>query len=128
MVPWRQEAHELYGMLPPRLHLVVISHDQASRAPRGIRHAGVVHNGIAVEHYPLRSQPRGTQGYLCFIGRASQDKGPATAIRIARRLGRHLKMMIKISERDVCGPRGGSSGVPRRFRTRSAVPGRQNPR
>jgi glycosyltransferase involved in cell wall biosynthesis len=110
--PWDPpEVAGCYATLPPGLHLVSISHDQAARAPDGLHHAGVVHNGIAVDHYPLRRAARGTDGYLCFVGRATPDKGPDTAIRVARQLGRHLEMLVKINEpkeraywRECCEP------------------------
>jgi glycosyltransferase involved in cell wall biosynthesis len=110
--PWDPpEVAGCYATLPPGLHLVSISHDQAARAPDGLHHAGVVHNGVAVDRYPLRRAPRGTDGYLCFVGRATPDKGPDTAIRVARKLGRHLEMLVKINEpqeraywRECCEP------------------------
>jgi glycosyltransferase involved in cell wall biosynthesis len=92
---------EFYATLPPRLHLVGISRHQVSGAPEGIHHAGMVYNGIPVEYYPLRAERRGRDGYLCFLGRASPNKGPDTAIRVAARLGRRLVMMVKIKPGDV---------------------------
>lgn len=96
--PWLAEVEGLYRALPPRLHLVAISHDQRARAPKGLPIAGVVPNGIRVAAYPLRPERRGTDGYLVFIGRANREKGPEVAVRVAQRLGRHLKMMVKINE------------------------------
>lgn len=96
--PWRAEMTRLYTALPPRLHLVAISHDQRSRAPQDLRIAGIVPNGTPVGHYPLRAERRGTGGYLVFIGRASPEKGPDVAVTVARRLGRPLKMVVKINE------------------------------
>jgi glycosyltransferase involved in cell wall biosynthesis len=95
---WYDDIRTYYSALPPRLHLVAISADQAARAPDAVRHVGVVHNGVQLAQYPMRSAPRGTQGYLCFVGRAHPDKGPDLAIRTAKRLRRHLKMMVKIQE------------------------------
>ena len=96
--PWRPMTRACYAALPPQLHLVDISHHQAAGAPESVYHAGVVYNGIAVERYPFRGQPRGQDGYLCFLGRANPDKGPDAAIRIATQLRRHLVMMVKINE------------------------------
>lgn len=96
--PWRDEVSAMYRALPPRLHLVAISHDQASRAPSDLAVAGVVPNGIPIGLYPPRLERRGTGGYLVFVGRANREKGPEIAVRVARRLGRHLKMLVKINE------------------------------
>lgn len=96
--PWRDEVSAMYRALPPRLHLVAISHDQRSRAPSEVAIAGVVPNGIPVDLYPPRLERRGTDGYLVFVGRANREKGPEVAVRVARRLGRHLKMLVKINE------------------------------
>lgn len=96
--PWRSEMTRLYTALPPRLHLVAISHDQRSRAPKGLPIQGIVPNGTPVDHYPLRPERRGTDGYLVFIGRASPEKGLDVAVTVARRMGRPLKMLVKINE------------------------------
>ena len=100
--PWHDDARALYPALPGPdeggLHLIAISHDQASRAPEGVRIDAVVHNGIPVERFRFRPAPRGQDGYLAFVGRANPDKGPDTAVRVARALGRPLKMAVKCNE------------------------------
>lgn len=93
--PWTDAAVRLYRLISDRVHLVAISHDQASRVPSDVTLAGVVHNGVPVERYPFGA---GGGGYLAFLGRASEEKGPATAIEVARRLGRPLRMAIKVNE------------------------------
>jgi glycosyltransferase involved in cell wall biosynthesis len=42
--------------------------------------------------------PRG--GYLAFLGRIAPEKGPESAIRIARTLGIHLKIAAKVDQVD----------------------------
>lgn len=96
--PWLPEVEGLYRALPPRLHLVAISQNQRARAPESLPIVGVVPNGIPLDRYPLRVERRGTDGYLFFIGRASREKGPEVAVRVAKRLGRKLKMVVKINE------------------------------
>lgn len=110
--PWTYEVGALHALLAPRLHLVAISHDQARRAPADVPVAGVVPNGIPVDGFPLRRERRGTGGYLAYVGRANREKGPEVAVEVARRLGRRLKMLMKINEpaeqaywRDVVVPR-----------------------
>lgn len=93
--PWTPSSTMLYRALSPHIHLVAISHDQARRAPDGIRLAGVVHNGIPVDRYPLRVDK---DDYLLFIGRANREKGPEIAAQVARMCGRRLVMAVKINE------------------------------
>jgi glycosyltransferase involved in cell wall biosynthesis len=89
----------LARLVAPPVRLVAISHDQAARSPADVPITAVVHNGIPVDRYPFRPNK---DDYLLFVGRASPDKGPAPAIEIARRLGRHLVMAIKINEPAEC--------------------------
>jgi glycosyltransferase involved in cell wall biosynthesis len=93
--PWTSDASGLYELIHDRVHLVAISHDHARRAPSGIRLAGVVPNGIDVAAHPFVAEPSGD---LAFVGRANPEKGPLLAIEVARRLGRHLRMAIKVNE------------------------------
>lgn len=96
--PWTDDVAALHALLAPRLHLVAISHDQARRAPPGVPVAGVVPNGIPVDSFPVRRERRGTSGYLVYVGRANREKGPEVAVQVARRLGRRLKMLVKVNE------------------------------
>ena len=95
--PWTPDVSALYAQIHDRVHLTAISHDHARRAPAGIRLAGVVHNGIDVAAHPFVAEPRHD---LAFVGRANPEKGPLLAIEVARRLGRHLRMAIKVNEPD----------------------------
>lgn len=95
--PWSLASSRVYRRLGRRVHLVAISHDQATRAPPGVRLAGVVRNGIQLERYP---PGRHEGGYLAFVGRASPEKGPEIAVEVARRLRLPLRMAIKINEPD----------------------------
>jgi glycosyltransferase involved in cell wall biosynthesis len=95
--PWTPEAGALYAQIHDRVHLTAISHDHASRAPDGVRLAGVVHNGVDVAAHHFVAEPSDD---LAFVGRANPEKGPLLAIEVARRLGRHLRMAIKVNEPD----------------------------
>lgn len=92
---WTGANEQLYRAISDRVALVGISHDQVSRTPSGIKVAGVVHNGIALERYPFRADK---EDFLLFVGRASADKGPEVAVEVARRVGLPLVMAIKVSE------------------------------
>jgi glycosyltransferase involved in cell wall biosynthesis len=93
--PWTSAASGLYAAVSRHIELVAISHDQADRAPAGVRVAAVVHNGIDVDAHPFVA----TKGdHLAFLGRANVEKGPEIAIEVARRLGRRLLMGVKVNE------------------------------
>ncbi len=70
--------------------LVAISRDQASAQPQVAW--DVVHNGLSLADAPFREQ-RGEA--LCFVGRMASEKGPADAVRIARAVGRPLRVASK---------------------------------
>ncbi len=113
--PWTPAAERLYTMVADRVNLVGISHDQARRAPAGVRIAAVVHNGIDMAAHPRGS---GAGGHLAFVGRASPEKGPEVAVEVARRLGLPLRMAIKVNEEaeqrywdDVIAPRIGAGVI-----------------
>jgi glycosyltransferase involved in cell wall biosynthesis len=92
--PWTNEARELYALVHHDVHLVAISEAQAAENP-AVRYAAIVHNGIDLDSYPYRAVK---DDFLLYIGRATPDKGPAEAIRIARQVGRPLKMILKRNE------------------------------
>ena len=93
--PWTTANERLYREICERVRLVAISHDQAARAPEGIRVAAVCHNGVPLDLYPFRAQK---EEFLLFVGRATADKGPEIAIEVAKRVGLPLVMAIKIAE------------------------------
>jgi len=93
--PWTQDNTLLYRTISRRVALTAISHDQASRAPDGVRVAAVVHNGIELDAYAVG---RDREDFLLFVGRASHEKGPEVAIEVARRVGLPLVMAIKVNE------------------------------
>lgn len=96
--PWTPEVIALHRAAGHRPNVVTISHDQARRAPADIQVAGVVPNGLALDDFTMRTDRPTDDGYLLFVGRAAPEKGPATAIEVAKRLGRKLKMLIKVNE------------------------------
>ena len=79
------------SLLHRRVHLVAISRSQAA-GYRGIRLAGVVHNGIDVSSYPFRQEK---EDFLLFVGRSCADKGPDRAVEGAWRVGLPLVMVVK---------------------------------
>jgi glycosyltransferase involved in cell wall biosynthesis len=94
--PWTEDTRRLYRLLEGRLHPVAISHSQRRLHP-AIHYAGVVHNGLDPAQFPFRTEK---EDFLCFVGRASPDKGVLHAIDIAERSGLRLVMVMKVNERD----------------------------
>lgn len=76
--------------------LVSISDAQRTPLP-GASWAGTVHHGLPLDLLRPTGPPG---GYLAFLGRISPEKGPAAAIRIARRAGRTLRIAAKIDTSD----------------------------
>jgi glycosyltransferase involved in cell wall biosynthesis len=92
--PWDDRAVRHYSLLHDRLHLVAISQAQRESNP-SVRYRGIVHNGIDLGAYPVRTEK---EDFLLFVGRSCRDKGPERAVEVARRAGMHLKMVVKRTE------------------------------
>jgi glycosyltransferase involved in cell wall biosynthesis len=76
----------------------LVSISEAQRAPLPFANwIGMVHHGLPADRLSASEKP-GT--YLAFLGRMSPEKGPESAIRIARRAGVALKMAAKIDRAD----------------------------
>lgn len=92
--PWTDASRPYYQRLADRIHLVAISDRQRQDNP-GVRYAGLVYNGIALDTYPV--QPEKGE-YVAYIGRANPEKVPDRTIRLARAAGMPLKMIVKRNE------------------------------
>ena len=85
-----------YGSVP----LVSISDDQRRAVEDlDLTWAATVYNGLDLRHY--RDVPHDGDGYLGFVGRIAQEKGPLAAIEISRRTGLPLRMAAKVGPTDV---------------------------
>lgn len=73
--------------------IVSISHKHKPKKLKLINHAGVVYNGLAMEHYPFSEIH---DGYLLFVGRMSRKKGLHHAITVAKKTGLPLKIAAKL--------------------------------
>jgi glycosyltransferase involved in cell wall biosynthesis len=73
------------------------SQRQGMPAVRGGTFTGVAYNGIDVEGFPFQAEKG---GYLLFLSRMSEEKGPHLAIEAARRTGRRLVMAGKVDDKD----------------------------
>ncbi|MDQ3897903.1 MAG: glycosyltransferase family 4 protein [Actinomycetota bacterium] len=92
--PWSEEARRFHAALENRVHLVAISESQASFNDE-LRYEGVVYNGLDIDAYPYREDK---EDFLLFLGRCNPEKGPEVAVEVAKRAGKHLKMVVKRSE------------------------------
>jgi len=78
--------------------LVSISDDQRRAvADLGLTWAATVYNGLDFAAYDVPHDP---DGYLGFVGRIAEEKGPVAAIEIARRSGLPLRMAAKVDPLD----------------------------
>jgi glycosyltransferase involved in cell wall biosynthesis len=86
--------------LYPNVGFVSISrHQRTALSDLEVSWVGNVYNGLDLGTY--LSAPRRLDGYLAFVGRISPEKGPATAVEIARRAGRTLRVAAKIDPLDL---------------------------
>jgi len=89
--PFTDQTRMLYRRIAHGHWFVAISESQRSMAPENLRWAGVVYNGIPLDHYPFREDK---DDFLFFLGRADEEKAPHLAIQAARRAGRRLVMCV----------------------------------
>jgi glycosyltransferase involved in cell wall biosynthesis len=94
---WTPQARRYYDLMNGRFEIVAISASQR-RNNEALRYAATIPNGIDLAAYPLGEGQR--DDFLVYIGRASADKAPDDAIRLARLAGRPLKLVCKHAEPD----------------------------
>jgi glycosyltransferase involved in cell wall biosynthesis len=92
--PFSEEMGRLCTLAGDRAWFVAISEDQRRHRP-GIRYAGVVHNGIDTDAYPMRE---GKEDFLFFLGRAAPEKGLLRAVLAAREAGMRLVVAVKLAQ------------------------------
>jgi len=94
--PIHAQAADIYRAVARRGAVIAISRDQASHAP-AVPVTRIIHHGMDLSAVPVGT---GSGGYLCFVGRACEDKGLLEAITIARQAGMHLKIAVKMREQE----------------------------
>jgi glycosyltransferase involved in cell wall biosynthesis len=80
--------------------LSLVSISDAQREPLGdlgLNWVRTVYHGLVPEEYPVG---RGLGGFLAFFGRIAPEKGPDTAITVAKRIGMPLKIAAKVDRVD----------------------------
>ncbi len=78
---------QAFREVPPNLLFNCVSKTQSSQFADLANLVGVVRNGIAVSRFPFVTEK---QGYLLWMGRICEEKGPHLAIDVARRTGMPL--------------------------------------
>jgi len=94
--PFDQDTKPYYSRHASKGSIVCISHSQASFAPERTEVAGVVHNPIDVNSWPVGYQK---EDWLLWLGRIVPEKGPQRAIRVARATGRPLVLAGNVQPR-----------------------------
>jgi glycosyltransferase involved in cell wall biosynthesis len=87
------EVRLLYSLVGPRAWFVAISEAQRACDP-DLNYAGVVHNGVDVDRYPLQEHK---EDFVLFLGRADPDKGWRRAVEVAVFAGERLVSAVKIA-------------------------------
>jgi glycosyltransferase involved in cell wall biosynthesis len=84
----------LYSFVEDRAWFVAISEAQKAHGSH-LRYAGVVHNGVDLDEYPLRKDK---DDFVLFLGRAAPEKGWRRAVEAARLAGERLVSAVKIAD------------------------------
>ncbi len=79
--PFTDDTRAFYAQHGSKGHAIALSDYQRSQAPEAVRIAAVISNPIVVDAFPFRAD---NDGYLLWIGRLNDDKGPQRAIAAAR--------------------------------------------
>lgn len=89
----RMDIPDMWPIYARNRHLPFVSISNAQRAPlRDAHWLGTVYHGIDLEELTFNGEP---DDYLVFLGRMSPEKGLDTAIRVAQRAGRRLKIAAR---------------------------------
>ena len=95
-----REAPHLHLAMMAELARVSMSDDQRRAVEDlDLTWAATVYNGLDLSHY--RDVPHDPDGYLGFVGRIAEEKGPLAAIEVSSRTGLPLRMAAKVDPTDV---------------------------
>ena len=97
-VPEARHALEAYPDVP------LVSISDAQRLPlldTRVTWAGTVPNGLDLSSYHAASSRTERGRHLAFVGRINPEKGPETAVEVAVRTGRRLRVAAKVDPFDV---------------------------
>ncbi len=89
------ETRKLFQTLQ-KPYIVTISEAQMYSLP-SLNHAGTVHNGLSMAHYPFGEK---MGDYLLYVGRISREKGVHVAVEVAQYLDLPLILAAKVDPHD----------------------------
>lgn len=78
--PFTDDTRSFYERHSSKAYAIAISEYQRDQAPPGLRVVAVVPNPIVVDAFPFQAEK---EGYLLWIGRLNEEKGPQRAIAAA---------------------------------------------
>lgn len=93
-LPWGNDTRQVHRLAGSRIHRVAISEHQRGGNSE-VDWAATIHNGIDLPVHPYRDDK---EDFLVFLGRTADEKGPEQAVEVAKKSGRHLKMLVKREE------------------------------
>ncbi|MFP5361437.1 MAG: glycosyltransferase family 4 protein [Thermoleophilia bacterium] len=79
--PFTDDTRAFYAQHGGKGNAIALSEHQRRQAPEAVRVAATIPNPIVVDAFPFRADH---DGYLLWIGRVNDDKGPQRAIAAAR--------------------------------------------
>jgi len=85
--PFTEDTSAFYARHAGKASAVALSRYQAEQAPEELDVVAVIGNPIVVDDFPFRAEK---DGYLLWVGRLNDDKGPQRAIAAAREAGERL--------------------------------------
>lgn len=85
--PFTNETRDFYRRHARKGWAIAISRYQARRAPAELRIVDTIYNPLVVDDFPLVEEK---SGYLLWVGRMNEEKGPQRAIAAARRAEKPL--------------------------------------
>ena len=92
--PATQEAKEFYGRMKDQLYYNGIS-DYQREEFGNLNFVGTIYNGVDLGKYEYQEKK---DDYLFFLGRMNPEKGAHVAVEIAKRTGKKLLMVSKMTE------------------------------
>lgn len=95
------ECRHALALYPDAALVSISDHQRCAVRDLAPRWLGTVYNGLDLRAYTTASHQVERGEHLAFVGRIHPEKGPVSAIEIAARAGRHLRMAAKVDPFDV---------------------------
>ncbi len=92
--PATREAKDFYGRMKDRIFFNAIS-DYQRKNFGNLNFVGTIYNGVDTNVYTYREDK---EDYIFFIGRMNPEKGSHVAVEVAKRTGKKMIMVSKMTE------------------------------